>query len=55
MKIQMHERFSNKQTDTKSARQPRKAVTPKEASHMTAERRDFHVWNATSVIFIPVG
>ena len=42
MKIRMHKKFCNKQADTNFARQSRKAVTPKEAQHMTAERREFY-------------
>ena len=42
MKIQMHETFCDKETDTKFTRQPRKAVMPQEAERITAESREFY-------------
>ena len=42
MKIQMHETFCDKETDTKFTRQTRKAVKRQEAQHITAESREFY-------------
>ena len=45
MKLQMHKKFCHKWTDTdvKFVRQPWKAMTPKEAQCITANRREFRV------------
>ena len=42
MKIWLHEKFCDKQADTKFTSQPGKAVMPEEAQCMNAERREFH-------------
>ena len=42
MKVQMHEKFCDKWPGPDFTRKPKKAVMPKEAQHMTTERREFH-------------